>query len=330
VEVGVLAAGLAEPCEASGGGVEGDEGVAEVEELGFVEAAEERGCGFGDAWEFPVHEVEGELAGAFETAFFEAFFTALFEAFFEAFFTAYFEAFDTALDTTGVDERVDEFRHGGEGGFVLGDGSDFGGDLQGQGIFEGEVVADEFGGGFEFVVGEFLAEGFGEGFDDGGDLLGGGEGSEGGEGERGDVAAAEERFRVESLELDDRAFDAESGDLAEDPVELRRAEVLWDGTREEEHGEDGEVVADAVAEGVFAGPFDHGGVGGALAFDVDEEGDVLVVLAGLDEDVAAAARGAAGAGVFLVDVIEVVEVCEVGEGGEESAAEVAEEARLQQ
>ena len=229
-----------------------------------------------------------------------------------------------------MDERVDEFRHGGEGGFVLGDGSDFGGDLQGQGIFEGEVVADEFGGGFEFVVGEFLAEGFGEGFDDGGDLLGGGEGSEGGEGERGDVAAAEERFRVESLELDDWALDAESGDLAEDPVELRRAEVLWDGTREEEHGEDGEVVADAVAEGVFAGPFDHGGVGGALAFDVDEEGDVLVVLTGLDEDVAAAAWGAAGAGVFLVDVVEVVEVCEVGEGGEESAAEVAEEARLQQ
>ena len=90
---------MAEPCEASGGGVEGDEGLAEGEELGFVEAAEESGCGFGDAWEFPVHEVEGELAGAFETAFFEAF------------FTAYFEAFDTALDTTGVDERVDEFRH---------------------------------------------------------------------------------------------------------------------------------------------------------------------------------------------------------------------------
>ena len=67
-----------------------------------------------------------------------------------------------------------------------------------------------------------------------------------------------------------------------------------------------------------------------MAFDVDEEGDVLVVLTGFDEDVAAAARGAAGAGVFLVDVVEVVEVCEVGEGGEESAAEVAEEARLQQ
>ena len=197
-------------------------------------------------------------------------------------------------------------------------------------MFEGEVVADEFGGGFEFVVGEFLAEGFGEGFDDGGDLLSGGEGSEGGEGERGDVAAAEERFRVESLELDDRAFDAEGGDLAEDPVELRRAEVLWNGTCEQEHWEDREVVADAVAEGVFAGPFDHGGVGGALAFDVDEEGDVLVVLTGFDEDVAAAAWGAAGAGVFLVDVVEVVEVCEVGEGGEESAAEVAEEARLQQ
>jgi hypothetical protein len=98
---------LAEPCEASGGGVEGDEGVAEGEELGFVEAAEESGCGFGDAWEFPVHEVEGELAGAFETAFFEA----LLKALLEAFFTAFFEAFDAALDTPGVDERVDEFRH---------------------------------------------------------------------------------------------------------------------------------------------------------------------------------------------------------------------------
>lgn len=269
-----------------------------------------------------MHEVEGELAGAFETSFFEAFFTAFFEAF--------FEAFDAALDTTGVNERVDEFGHGGEGGFVLGDGSDFGGDLQGLGIFEGEVVADEFGGGFEVIVGEFLAEGFGEGFDDGGDLLGGGEGSEGGEGERGDVAAAEERFRVEILELDDWAFDAEGGDLAEDPVELRRGEVLGDGTREEEHGEDGEAVADAVAEGVFAGPFDHGWLGGVLAFDVDEEGDVLVVLTGFDEDVAVAAWRAAGAWVFLVDVVEVIEVGEVGEGGEENAAEVAEEARLEQ
>jgi hypothetical protein len=191
-------------------------------------------------------------------------------------------------------------------------------------------VADEFGGGFEVVVGEFLAEGFGEGFDDGGDLLGGGEGGEGGEGERGDVAAAEERFRVEFLELDDRAFDAEGGDLAEDPVELRGAEVPWEGTGEEEHGEDWEAVADAVAEGVFAGPLDHGGVGGVLAFDVDEEGDILVVLTGFDEDVAAAAGRAAGAWVFLVDVVEVIEVCEVGEGGEEGVAEVAEETRLQQ
>ena len=84
--------GLAEPCEASGGGVEGDEGITEGEELGFVETAEERGGGFGDAWEFPEHEVEGELAGAFESAL--------------------FEAFDAALDTTGVDEGIDEFRHG--------------------------------------------------------------------------------------------------------------------------------------------------------------------------------------------------------------------------
>ena len=70
---------MAEPCEASGGGVEGDESVAEGEELGFVETAEERGGGFRDAWEFPEHEVEGELAGAFESALYEAFITAFFE-----------------------------------------------------------------------------------------------------------------------------------------------------------------------------------------------------------------------------------------------------------